>query len=238
MGWFVFFAAIAALVFIGYAVRVGSTPQVKIRTTEQQAAWAKDRNERTIRATEQKIRVADLTKALPGGLRNALLGALQPDETILAALHMNVGEGIAATDYRVLILKAGGLYGSAGFFGQKSISYPYSELSSVEHREGIIGGHIKFLAAGVLESGSRAIQLLRNSRSENVVTYQSRRLRPLVRNLVRVIQKEIAIAHRPPSQSLQVGLAEQLGKLADLRSSGTLTEEEFIAAKARLISTG
>jgi hypothetical protein len=39
----------------------------------------------------------------------------------------------------------------------------------------------------------------------------------------------------PPAQSAEPGMADQLQQLADLHDSGVLSDEEFAAAKAKLL---
>jgi hypothetical protein len=42
-------------------------------------------------------------------------------------------------------------------------------------------------------------------------------------------------AYQPPPPPAQPSLADQIGRLAQLHDSGTLTDEEYAAAKAKLI---
>lgn len=180
-----------------------------------------------------------LIETLPGGLGAALASTLTSSETVFVSLNPNLGEGIAVTDQRVIVLKAGSIAG-AGSFGKKAITYTFSQLTSVEHREGPFGGHIKLLAAGVEESGPTSNDA-ENCKRENVVTYSSRGLRDTMREVVRMIQESITAAHSPaPVSSAPAGapdLADQLLKLATLHSQGVLSDAEFAAAKARLIGS-
>ena len=184
----------------------------------------------------------DLVQRVPGKLGDVLSATLTPDESLLASLHTAQGEGIAVTDLRVIILKAG-LYANAGMFGKKAISYNFRVITSVEHREGILGGHVKILVAGVQESGSANFAAGKNSywgknrESENVVTYARTALRPVVREMVALMQTRAHDARRSvATSSAAVGLADQLLKLQELRNAGVLSDGEFAAAKQRLIS--
>jgi hypothetical protein len=173
--------------------------------------------------------------SLPGGLGSALSSALREDEVVEMELHMNMGEAIAVTSERVLILKAG-LTVNAGF-GSKAISYSYRNISSVEHRQGPLGGHVTILAAGVFESrpgGAGVFSDNANYKRENVVTYQRRELREQVQAVVHAIQGKLD--ERLGSPSAPDGLADQIERLAALRNSGALSDDEFIAAKQRIIS--
>jgi hypothetical protein len=161
----------------------------------------------------------------------------------LVSIHTAQGEAIAVTDARVIVLKAG-LYANAGLLGKKAISYHFRDISSVEHREGLTGGHVKILVAGVLESGSSNFAAGKNSywgrnrESENVVTYQERKLRDVLRGVVSLIQRKIVEARVPvhSSASAARSIGDQLVQLEQLRASGVLTEEEFASAKQRIIT--
>lgn len=174
-----------------------------------------------------------MSSSLPGALGRAVDTSLRDGEAIEMEVHMNWGEAIAVTDQRVLILK-GGLQGNAGLLGSKAVSYPYRSISSVEHRQGFLGGHVTILAAGVFESHPNSFT--RNRERENVVTYQSTQLRGTVHKVVELIQAKVEEANRAPGPQSN-GLAEQLAKLGDLRDKGILTDDEFAAAKQRLISS-
>ncbi|MDB5072673.1 MAG: hypothetical protein JWM87_3784 [Candidatus Eremiobacteraeota bacterium] len=183
-----------------------------------------------------------LIDRLPGKLGDALFSTLATTETILVSMHTAQGEGLVVTDRRTIVLKAG-LYANAGISGKKAISYAFRDISSVEHREGIVGGHVKILVAGVLESSSSNFAAGNNSywgknrESENVVTYEGRDMRDLMREAVSIIQERMELAHAPavPSRSSETDLASQLLKLEELRKAGVLSEEEFSAAKKRVI---
>jgi hypothetical protein len=184
------------------------------------------------RAASEGVRV-EIIQTLPGGLHDALASTLTSAEKLLACVHTNLGEAIAVTDQRVIVMKAGAL-ADAGMFGNKAVTYSFAELSSIEHREGLLGGHIKLLAAGVQESGPA--NDLSNYKRENVVTYQSRDLRDTMRAVVRIVQERIAAAHVGAAPSAAgPDLADQLLKLSALHSQGVLSDDEFAAAKSRII---
>lgn len=172
-----------------------------------------------------------LSAALPGALGKALATALHPGETVLARLHMNTGEALAATTERAIVLKAGFIAG-AGLFGRKAISYPYDAIATIEHREGPLGGDVKIARAGIPEPppvGSPGDYSDRNRAKGNFVTYQRRSIRPAVREIVAIIE-----SLRRESGNLAGALAQ----LADLHRSGALTADEFAIAKRRILTPG
>ena len=183
----------------------------------------------------------ELIFSLPGGLGRALEASLTPGERVLASLHTSVGEAIAVTPSRILILKAG-LFANAGMFGNKAISYSFQDISSVENREGPLGGHVKILAAGVQESGSAPFQSGvhstwgKNSEAENVVTYGGTK-RSVIRKVVALIQAKTDIARRRASEQevLSNDIATQLTRLGELHVTGELSDAEFDSAKRRVL---
>lgn len=185
---------------------------------------------------------SSLVRPLPGKLGEALTSTLASGEHVIASIHTAQGEAIAVTDARVIVLKAG-LYADAGMFGKKAISYNFRDISSVEHREGLTGGHVKILVAGVSESNSSNFAAGNNSywgknrESENIVTYRERKLRPILRDVVSLIQRNIGAARNASSSPAAPApnIADQLVKLQELRASGVLTDEEFVSAKQRII---
>lgn len=181
-----------------------------------------------------------LSKALPGRLGLTLAANLQDGEALLAQLHFNTGEALVATDRRVLVLKAGWLQ-DAGPFGAKCIAYPYHAITSVEHRQGPLGGHVQLLVPGVLENAphNSIVGPGRNNARENVVTYQQRAHRDAVNTLVAIIQDRVQQARTPavvsaPAQGT-ASIADEILKLAQLRDQGVLNDAEFSAAKQRLL---
>ncbi len=186
--------------------------------------------------------MGEIAKPLPGDLRKALDAAIQSGELVLCALHMAVGEGIAATSERVIIVKAGWITG-AGPFGKKVMSYRYDQITSVEHREGPLGGHIKLLTAGVLESrpDNSLFGSDPNYKKENVVTYGGRATRAQVRELVALIEAKVMSARdgakRPASPDAGLDVVGELERLVSLHASGALSDQEFSAAKQRILGS-
>lgn len=182
--------------------------------------------------------MSDSVGSLPGRLGEALVETLREGEVIVDALHTSSGQAIAATDRRVIILKAG-LAAGAGMFGSKAVSYPYDTITSIEHKKGPIGGHIEILAAGVHQSGPMGVYQV-NAVRENVVTYVRRDLRTSVVRIITLIQERVDGARNAKMGPSPIGgdrLADQIAKLHALKEQGALTEDEFISAKAKLLGT-
>ena len=123
---------------------------------------------------------------------------------------------IVCTERRIIFLDKGMLY------GLKQKDTPLEKINSIEHKIGMIFGKItirdaateitidnlqKAAVAPFLETVNSAIEALKNSTNAP-----------------------------PPAGNEPVDVASQLGKLADLRDKGVLTEEEFQGQKKKLLS--
>jgi len=97
--------------------------------------------------------------------------------------------------------------------------------------------------AGVQESGSAMFQSGvhsfggKNREAENVVTYQSIALRSVLRDVVSLIQARISMARHPIGDQVAQSndVTTQLTKLGELRAAGILNNDEFAAAKRRIL---
>ncbi len=105
--------------------------------------------------------------------------------------------------------------------GHDMLDFSYGLLTSLEYKRGLSFGEITLLAAG---DRTRFHMIPKD----------------LVEDFVKVIRERMAVSHhhnQPPAQNSHPALiADELTKLASLRDAGVLTQEEFEAQKAKLIS--
>jgi len=119
------------------------------------------------------------------------------------------GQGIlVATNQRLLFLVK-------GLVGMRTTEFPYEQITSVEQETGLAMGGITITVAGNAEVID---QILRE------------RVQPLVDH----IRQKIA-QPRAPQVAATGDIAEQLERLVRLRDAGELTQEQYEAAKARLL---
>jgi hypothetical protein len=153
-----------------------------------------------------------------------------------------------------LVLQPKGLAGFyfRGLKGTKTI--PYSSITAVQHKEpSILQGYLQFSLHGGKECTGGWLAACHD---ENTFLYYGKR--ELVRQAKDFIERKMGIAREPhstppapspmptnvaasvqsPSTQLTqpASLVTELKQLAELRASGTLTEDEFRAAKAKVIS--
>ena len=120
---------------------------------------------------------------------------------------------LAATNRRLIFI-------DKGLFGKLRIEdFTYDKITTIESSTGIIAGKLTVYASGNKES------------IENVYKFTCQDFAAHLRNKL----------NRPSEQAtapstVAVSVADELGKLAALRDSGVLTQEEFDQQKQRLLS--
>jgi hypothetical protein len=181
--------------------------------------------------------IPNLVQDLPGKLGEGLRSNIRPGERVLASLNPIMGEAIAVTEDRVLIIKSGGTT-AAGFFAVQVKAFPLDQITSVDLREGWTGGHLQLSAAGTVEFSTRENKAL----TENAVRFtgqfkaEMREIAALIRWKMRQANQAGAPAGDGLSPKSSNDLTGQLQRLADLKAQGALSEEEFARAKAKLLA--
>ncbi len=186
-------------------------------------------------------------------LGQMLQQALSPGEAILAAVlsgesGMSLHSALVATNLGVVILKHGA---SALGLGAEATRYPYWQITNVNIENLPFGSRVEISSAGtpqgpqeyeVVWSGNRVALKPKRSTAivkvlgPNVFSFKRRHGRAeAVNAVVGVINEQIARALLPASQPSE-GIPEQIRQLAALRDAGVLSNEEFEAKKAELLS--
>jgi len=177
-----------------------------------------------------EVEMGEPKSKLRGGLGSAANSALADQELVVDEMEGLQGEAIVVTDKRVLVIKAG--FSSGALFGRKVKSYPYHQITSIEVSVGLTLGRIQLSVAGTSEAWLRS-DIVNLSQAENVVQISRAQLED-ARRIAALIEERIA-ASQQPNQPSQLSLAGELAKLAELKESGVLSDEEFQAAKKRLL---
>ena len=120
-----------------------------------------------------------------------------------------------------------------GLKGTKEI--PYRSIVAVQYRPGglVVSGYLQFTIAGGNESKGG---VLGATQDENTFMFV-KAVNAEAQAIKNFIDGKIAALHAP--KELYGGsesLVDQIGKLAALKRDGVLSEEEFAAAKAKLLS--
>lgn len=136
----------------------------------------------------------------------------------------------------VLVIRRKGVasFLTQGLKGEKRI--PYSSITSVQFKEaGFTTGYIQLGLAGGIESRRGVWDA---TTDENTVLFTKAAAEDF-RRLRDIVEERAAVARGGHSTSVSAAptkdVAEELGRLADLRDRGVLTEDEFAEQKQRLL---
>lgn len=209
-------------------------------TMEKKAALIRERANK--HGGIEKMKVSDFAKnikeemvgVLPGKLERAYYDNITKSEIIDVKLNTQAGQAIVVTDKRVMLLKAGNV-SSAGFFGASCKSFNYNQITSVDIRLSLMGGHIQITVAGSTDIADK--RLLDMAQAENAIVFTSdykermKKIVMLIRERIGDSSTKVEILGEMPSKNI----TSQIKELAELHKEGILNDEEFKAAKNKLL---
>ena len=147
---------------------------------------------------------------------------------------------VALTD-RLLVIKPGFMAGAT--FGSRVTSFYYRDITGIEVNTGLINGVIEINTPSYQGTGQKDFWNIKNEdRDPYRVTnclpisrFNLKEYKPYIDRLRAMIReaKHERVASSPPQSGSS--LSSELEKLASLRASGVLTDEEFHRAKHRLL---
>ncbi|RKY81898.1 hypothetical protein DRP98_09690 [candidate division KSB1 bacterium] len=120
---------------------------------------------------------------------------------------------VVVTTRRVLFLDKGMIY------GLKQMEMPLAQITSISYKTGLMFGEIEVDTAG----------------SKKKIDTISKKDVPKVAKIISDLLKQIHSNANATQASSQLDVISQLEKLAELKEKGILTEEEFLAQKAKLL---
>jgi hypothetical protein len=167
--------------------------------------------------------------ALKDSKRDQITADLQPvlmdgeqliDVTTGAADVMRLGQPTERRGTLFITDRRVGLF-TKKLGGHDMLDFSYGLLTSIEYKKGFSYGEITLLASG---DQTRFHMIPKD----------------LVENLAKIIRERMVASIQPSQAATQTGsgpsVADELLKLASLRDSGILTQDEFDAQKAKLIA--
>lgn len=164
---------------------------------------------------------------------NALLDEnLAPDESVVVIIRGEWNSAIIGTDRRVFVFKKGFMSGSA--FARKLSTWDYRNITGVQVETGMITGSAAIQAAGIpaeqishdnAAKAPHAVPLMREHFAQ-------------AKAGAAVLRQQIAVHQAGPSATAaaEPDITDQLRKLAELHDARILTDAEFDAKKAELLS--
>jgi hypothetical protein len=172
---------------------------------------------------------ADVSRLHPQA-REALDANLMDGERVEVVIRGDSSQAVIATDRRVFVFKKGFMAGAT--FGSELTSWDYRNLVGVQLHTGMLSGAVVLQAPG--QPGTRTSAWSQGDedpyKAPNAIVI-TRPWDQAERGVARI--RELLALHHTPAPA--TSLADELRKLADLRDDGVLTDEEFAAAKRRLL---
>jgi Short C-terminal domain/Domain of unknown function (DUF4429) len=133
-----------------------------------------------------------------------------------------------------IIIKRKGMLAkmSQGLKGDKEILI--KQISSIQFKKSgtFTNGYIQFTFSGGKEDQGG---LFDATKDENTVMFNKKQQLEFQKLKLAIEEKIEELSTSPSSQTPSIDTADQIKKLADLRDSGILTEEEFDAKKKQLL---
>jgi hypothetical protein len=179
-----------------------------------------------IRATRKAGDVSALGKKSS----KALAANKRDDEEVVFCICGLNDQSIVALDDRLLVIKPGMVAGAA--FGAKVTSFNYSDIRGVEVERHIMRAYIEISSAG-FEARPKERDRYKEPNCIPVNSGSLNAFKPYLDQL----SARISDAKKAPATTGAAanGLVGELAKLSALRDGGALTDEEFTAAKGKLL---
>ena len=176
------------------------------------------------------------------GLKPRVVKALgqniAPDERVEVVIVGASGQVIVGTQTRAFVIKPGFLAGAT--FGAEITSWSYTHIAGVQVHKGMMTGSV------VIQGPGQTGQAGGYWRQGDTDSHKAQNAIPIagswdtVNAGVARLRHLIAEAHAPSPAPAAAGegtisIADELVKLASLRDSGVLSDDEFELAKGRLL---
>ncbi len=188
--------------------------------------------DKKLSAISKTIEGENFVKKFSGKLEKSFRDNISDNEKVDVKLQTHVAEAIVVTNKRVMIIKAG-FIGAAGFFGANCKSFYFDQITSVDLRVGVVGGHIQLTVAGSTDiKGSGILDM---GQAENAVTF-TYDYKDRMKKVADLIRERIQNNHVPETSTQQVkSIGEQIRELVDLKEQGIITNDEYESAKKKLL---
>ncbi len=229
--------------------RIAESPglaKVPEEMPKEEIAQALEKPEEASVATVPVSKVAGGVEVLNKKLRKLAEQNMGEDESIEFCLLSQSGVGgwsqvIVALDERLLVIKPGMAAGAT--FGARVTSFYYRDITGIEINTGLLQGVIEINTPSYQGTAQKDYWNVRDQNKNpflvtNCLPISKRDLKhykPYIDKLRTMIReaKQERVTPLPPQGGNN--LSSELDKLASLKASGVLTEEEFQQAKKRVL---
>lgn len=171
--------------------------------------------------------------ARAGAARGAHAAATIAQPAANPSVFQGHGADIELREHCLAITRHGaGSFLTQGLKGEKRILY--SSITAIQLRNATrnLGGYIQFTILGGNESVGGIWDA---TTDENTVMFSDAQA-PRFGELRDIVERRLEEAHQVQRSAPSPSIADELAKLAGLRSNGILTEEEFVQQKARVLA--
>ena len=178
---------------------------------------------------------ARIIEPLPATLAIALKQLLRPREPVHVKLQGQVKQALVCTDTRVIIVKAGFLTGNT--FGSDVFQVPYGQIAGVQIKSQLLLHYFEVSTGGMQNRGqdSYGFDPLNEPNCVTLYAHQVAQFRKACSFIYAMIDRKNA-APSPQATSSESDIIGALERLAALRDKGVISEKEFLAKKADLLS--
>lgn len=172
-----------------------------------------------------------------------LAEVLVAGEKVLGQMIGNWDHAVIATDQKVCIVKAGLMAGQT--FGGKATVFDYQNIIGIETRTTWVQGEFEIIVAGLVNNqGGRTMDRVDVAKSPNGIVFAKQQAKDFNAFAAKVRERSGNHAPSPvaatvaaaPSQPAVHPTIEAIRQLAELRTAGILTEDEFSSKKAELLA--
>lgn len=143
-----------------------------------------------------------------------------------------LGKTLTVSETDITIMPTGFL-GIMDSINSGGITIPISSITAIQHKDGGSMRH-GFMHFGMLSGGRMAANIDQAVDDPNTITFPAS-MNAQAREIKTFIEAAMAQT-RVQSSSSGASVADEVSRLADLRSKGVLTEEEFTKAKNKILT--
>jgi hypothetical protein len=177
-----------------------------------------------------------MIEPIPDRLQKALRQALAPGERVFWTLRGAFKEALVCTSTRVMILKGGWMTGQ--LFGTDIFQCPYANVAGAQVNFHLITGYFE-LSTGGMQSSPKSFwnsdKSVNAAKAPNCVSISGRERAARFRDACAFIMETVKGRQQLTGEPYHAGIAT-LEQLARLRKAGVISDAEFNAKKAEILS--
>lgn len=143
---------------------------------------------------------------------------------------------IVKIENNYIIISKGSVFKFLNFFDTDAndVKIPLETITVINYKpSGILDGYLEFVYQGFIPRNNDTVK----HAQENVITFRGDIENQLFKDFKELTEIKIREIKNKPVASSNLSIADELSKLAELKNSGILTEEEFQIQKQKIINS-